>query len=361
MQLFVKMADKTITLDVEETDSIFDVKAKLAEAEGIPADRMQLATTAGKQMKDEDRLQLADTTGCTLCLQSPMHIVIRTAVDKTVTLEVDATDRIRDVKLKLAEAEGIPPEEQQLIFEAQQLEDGNTVVEYNIQEKSELYLVPRVRRKRVGFQLFVQMGGTGGKLITLDVEPSDTIGNVKAQVEEHEGIPQDQQTLLYAGKEMMGPRTLNYYKIRRCAIMVLRLPPRIRCRHWGLREIRAQQLQLAHKRQQQRLARLQRTRSNSSTGRSGSTGSTDERGTEASPAQAATAGAEAEAEDEAEAEEEEEEEEEDEAEVEEEEEVEEDEEELADEERDRCFEVTSSNTDDSPRSLTTYKKRRRLS
>ena len=207
-------ADETITLEVHPDNTIENFKQHLKDL--FPPHRQSLVF-AGVQLEDDNTLsyyniQDKSTVQLIPCSRDDMNVYIKSLTGRTVTLEVDPADSIGYVKQKYQDKEGVPPDQQHIIFAGRQLKDSDTLSDYNIQNESILYVVLRLLG---GMQVFVKTPTAGKTLRTLMVNPAESIEDLNTRYKKKEDIPPDQQRIIFAGKQLKNIHTLEDYNIEK--------------------------------------------------------------------------------------------------------------------------------------------------
>ncbi|XP_077251977.1 polyubiquitin-like [Tasmannia lanceolata] len=209
MKIFLKVT-KTVALIVKSSGTIHNVKAKFREKEGLPENLQAEVLFAGNCLQDSQILADYDIQKGSILNMDVVGMQIFVKIPSTgrkVTLEVMSGDIIQNIKAKIQEKEGIPSEQQTIIYAGKSLEDNQTLAAYNIPIESTLHIVIRPTEEEM--QIFIKM--PTGESIVLDVKRWYAVQDIKAMID----VPSNQQRLVHSGKELEDHRTLLEYNIKR--------------------------------------------------------------------------------------------------------------------------------------------------
>jgi len=137
-----------------------------------------------------------------------MQVFVKTVTGKVMPLTVEPSDTIESVKVKVAAEEGSPVGKQVFIFGHKTLEDDKTLSDYDIANESTIFMTLRLRSV---LKLSIQT--PAGQIVRVDAAAGELVEYVKAKIQEKEGIPADEQKLIYNGKQLENGKTLASYEI----------------------------------------------------------------------------------------------------------------------------------------------------
>ena len=215
--IVVEIPDEKIYIDVSPSDDFECVKKKIYEKEGIPIDQQRLSFV-GKEVVNDHRPLSEYDNQIELALRLDVKqrnneflLSVKTQSGKTkITLNAVSGDTIQDVKRKITDEIGIPANQQQLMFQDQELEDDCTLESCDITRDSTIELV-FTRNHGNEIHIYVEM--QNGIRIVIYVSLEDTITNVKRKIHDMVGIPVNQQLITFGDYELEDDRTLREYSV----------------------------------------------------------------------------------------------------------------------------------------------------
>ncbi|KAK6254731.1 hypothetical protein SCA6_016036 [Theobroma cacao] len=233
VKLFVKIPSqqRTILVEARANETVQSIKSLIQVTEGIESDRFSLVYE-GKLLEEDRTLSYLNvknesTLHLVFCQKDVLSIYVKALTGEVVKLKVKVTFTVADVKAIVRSMLGASVGT--LFYLGQQLEDSKTLACYDIKEESTLEMLHPL------FQIFVRTWS--GRTLTLDVQQSATVKDVKDKIFQKLKIPVHLQSIIFAGKRLEEGRDLASYSIQKHCTLCMVFAPSSTFVHMKVREI----------------------------------------------------------------------------------------------------------------------------
>uniref|UniRef100_A0A914H7U0 Ubiquitin-like domain-containing protein n=1 Tax=Globodera rostochiensis TaxID=31243 RepID=A0A914H7U0_GLORO len=236
IQILVKtINNRMIRMIVNISDTVVNVMKQIYALEGIQPAQQRLLFR-GVQLSEQ--LTLADyniqqnwsilflVLRPVLSSQEMQIFVQNSLTDKMINLEVKNSDTVHNVGWMIEAIEGIPISEQRLLLKGKKLRWDITLADHKIKKQSVVDLHLR-KIQQVVYEISVKTSADIEKVIKLHAQGWSTVLYIMKKIEDNEGIPIIEQTLMFEGKRLRDDLTLDYYNIKPDSFLELRVqhPP----------------------------------------------------------------------------------------------------------------------------------------
>ena len=218
MKIHIKsLSDKVTTLDVQDTDTILNIKKNIQQKENIHYARQKLLFN-GNELTDNKTLidyNIKNESTLQLILKSSTIFFVKTLTNKTIMIKAQVSDSISYIKQEIKKNEDFPIDKYCVIYKGKELDNNKIIADYNIPKNSTLELALRIL-----IQLKINI--FNGRTISLQVYTTEKICDIKQKIIEKEKISSDKISLYLGNSKLEESKILSDYGIQKDSTLELR-------------------------------------------------------------------------------------------------------------------------------------------
>ena len=220
LHLFIRTARSTLELRASPESMVKGVKEDIFAIARIPVEHQRLFVDSVELKDDVSLSSHGIQNNHSLSLEvmdpaTPEVVYVRNMMGKTVSIDIFPTDKVKSLKERVFDKEGIPVEQQRLVFQGKDLDDNQFIKHYNIEQESnlQLALAAPVRPSRISISLPTATPGEWKK-VAIDIPLTSKVQDLKRKVHKVTGIIPN-ELILFAGSQELcdNDATLNFYKV----------------------------------------------------------------------------------------------------------------------------------------------------